>query len=97
MPNCHRWSPCKKLSVQDILKGARPSDVFKRFLEDDGDLNKSEVADIFCVAFPDVDRSAINVIWNWRTDKSPSRHLDDAQIDKLLLEMLARAGYGSAE
>jgi hypothetical protein len=82
------------VDFQDILNGARPSEVFRWWLAADPDRDKYGVAREFADAFPNVDSVCKQMIWNWRAPGSPPHSaILDAQLDELLLDLIVKAGY----
>ncbi|XXF80143.1 hypothetical protein P2318_10440 [Myxococcaceae bacterium GXIMD 01537] len=75
-----------------ILGGVRPTEVFRRMLEEEPSLTNAELAGRFTDYFENIDSLARQVIWHWqRPGGRPG--LSDKHTDEELTELLRRAGY----
>lgn len=81
---------------ENILKGEKPSAVFKRALKENAGLDKRDIARKFGIEFPALDSSVWQWIWHWRQPGAQQGILDST-LDEMLLYSLWKSKYFTQE
>ena len=80
------------MTLERILRGVLPTDVFQEMLAREPGLTNSELARAFTDYFEDVDWLAKQVIWKWNRSRQRDG-IDDEQLNARLIKLLREAGY----
>lgn len=78
---------------EKIVKGDKPSVVFRRLMLGDPALTNRRLASLFYEEFPEIDSVAMQHIWHWRSPNKLGGHLADEELDDLLADLLTGSGY----
>ena len=71
----------------------RPSVVLQALLKENPNVTNPQLADLYVEKYPELRGAAKRVIWRWSRTDDGSNPLSSTQVDLLLGEMLAEAGY----
>lgn len=80
------------MTVERILKGTKPTEIFREMLAREPGLKNAQLAGEFLDHFDDVDSLARQFIWHWERP-GIRLGLSDERLDELLIELLRAAGY----
>jgi hypothetical protein len=75
------------MAFAEILRGSKPSDVFRRYMDETPNETKTQVAFKFTDEFPDVDSVIFQINWHWAGPKSDKGDgIFNAEIVRVLTE-----------
>ncbi|KQV46149.1 MULTISPECIES: hypothetical protein [unclassified Duganella] len=78
--------------MQEILTGAKPSEVFRQIIAADPTINNRRLAEILMEEFEELSGEAVQLVWHWK-GPGKTQGIADENLDALLFPVFQEAGY----